>query len=87
MREMKTYTWYNRSQKLDSADTVHQILVYGSLKDIQELINKLGRDKVAGYFISFPQKKYTRSAFLFTKNFILNIKKELDESRYLKRGR
>lgn len=80
---MRLFTWYKIPQ-LDSADTIHQVLVYGRLEDIKKLEQKLGKDKVADYFINHPQKKYTPAMYNFIKNYILNIHQELDESRYLK---
>jgi len=81
---MKAYTWYKQESSIDSPETVHQILVYGTLRDIKELKNQIGQEKLIKYFIEHPQKKYTPPAFNFIKNIVLNIREPLNESKYLK---
>lgn len=81
---MKNYTWYNKKLKLDSPETIHQVLICGSLEDIKELQDTLGKAKIRTTFSSFPYKGYTPADLNFIKNFILNIKVPIDDSQYLK---
>jgi hypothetical protein len=82
---MNNHTWYAPKTDISSPDTIHQILMYGTLNEISTLIKKQGIEKVKKVFVKFPKKIYTNSAFNFIKNFILEINKPvLDEQKYLK---
>lgn len=77
--------WYSPDTNSSSPDAIHQILMYGSLKDTTSFIKKMGQDKVKQAFLKFPKKIYTNSAFNFIKKFLLNINTPLiDEQKYLK---
>lgn len=81
---MQTYTWYTNTPNLDSPGTIHQILAYGNLASIKELLDKRGQDVVREIFMHSPQKVYTPAAFHFVAQYILHMKGPIDESRYLK---
>lgn len=76
--------WYSDKVSLDSPDAVHQILMYGDLKEIQALKQQLGADKVKELFLGYPKKIYSPSSLNFIKNFILGINISIDEQKYLK---
>lgn len=75
--------WYSKAD-LKSPDSVHQILMFGDLKEIKFLNKTIGRDKVKELFLAFPKKVYTYPALNFVKNFILGINTPIDEQSYLK---
>ena len=79
-----SYSWYNNSTSIDSADTIHQILAFGTLTDIKSLKNTLGEDAIKKLFVTYPKKIYTASTFNFIKKFILYISSSIDEQKYLK---
>jgi len=81
---IQNYTWYNRKLNLNSPDAVHQILVYGNLQDIKQLINIIGEERLKSVFVNHPKNVYTKADFNFIKNFILKIKEPLDDKKYLK---
>ncbi|MFH1896472.1 MAG: hypothetical protein ABH814_03335 [bacterium] len=63
----------------------HQTLMFGSLKDINKLFTKFGKAKIKETFTKKPMNIYSRPAFKFTKEILLNIKsKGLDEKKYVK---
>lgn len=76
--------WYAAKTDLKSPDTVHQILMFGSLKDIHSLNDAVGRNIVRQLFLRYPKKVYTAPALNFVKNFILDIYTPIDEQKYLK---
>lgn len=76
--------WYSPKIDVNSPDSVHQILMFGNLKEIETLKKTIGQDKVKELFLSFPKKVYTNSALNFVKNFILGINTPIDEQKYLK---
>lgn len=76
--------WYLDNVDIKSPDTIHQILMFGTLGDIKELKKKLGEKAIRELFLRFPKKVYTAPAFNFIKNFILHINTLIDEQKYLK---
>lgn len=68
----------------DSADTVNQILVYGTLQDIRKLLSRVGKEEVKRIFLTQPKKEYSKPTFQFITKFILGIQEPLDANRYLK---
>lgn len=75
--------WYSKAD-LNSPDSVHQILMFGDLKEIEFLKKTISRDKLKELFLFFPKKIYTPSSLNFIKNFILGINTPIDEQKYLK---
>lgn len=78
------YTWYSNPQSIQSPDTIHQVLAYGSLDDIQSLKEALGEEAVKHLFLQYPKKVYTTPSLHFIKTFILHIHTPIDEQKYLK---
>lgn len=76
--------WYAVGENIKSPDTIHQILMFGRLEDIQSLKNTVGETTIKKLFLRFPKKIYTASALNFIKNFILKISASIDEQKYLK---
>lgn len=76
--------WYSPKIDINSPEGVHQILMFGNLKEIKSLKKTVGQDKVKELFLSSPKKVYTSSALNFIKNFILSINTPIDEQKYLK---
>lgn len=76
--------WYSSKVDPNSPDTIHQILMFGTLAEIKSLKKTMGIEKVRNLFLNYPKKVYTSSAFYFIKNFILRITTQLDEKTYLK---
>ncbi|OGH11882.1 MAG: hypothetical protein A2857_02155 [Candidatus Levybacteria bacterium RIFCSPHIGHO2_01_FULL_36_15] len=76
--------WYSTKSDLTSPDTVHQILMFGTLEEIKFLKKTIGENILKKIFLAYPKKIYTASALNFIKNFILHIRVSIDEHRYLK---
>jgi len=81
---MNRNVWYSPQSDINSPDTVHQTLMYGSLKDIKNLKNSLKKEDIKKIFLNHPKKIYTASTLNFIKNMILRIKTPIDEQKYLK---
>jgi len=81
---VRNYTWYSNSGSLESADTIHQILAFGTLSDFRELKAKVGEQKLQKIFVTYPKKVYTPQSLSFIMRFILHISDPVDERRYLK---
>lgn len=76
--------WYAPKADIKSPDTIHQILMFGKLSDIQSLKKATGENSIKEAFLHFPKKVYTAAALNFIKNFILKISTPIDEQQYLK---
>ncbi len=76
--------WYAPKADIKSPDTVHQILMFGKLSEIQSLKKTLGEQTIKELFVRFPKKIYTAAALNFIKNFILRLQTPIDEQQYLK---
>ena len=76
--------WYAPKADIKSPDTIHQILMFGNLSEIQSLKKTVGEATVKELFVRFPKKIYTAPALNFIKNFILKISTPIDEQQYLK---
>lgn len=81
---MDAKAWYLNNKDVNSPDIIHQILMFGTLKDIKSLKKTLGENKLKKLFLNFPKKIYTSCALNFIKNFILHINIQIDEQKYLK---
>lgn len=77
-------SWYTKTPGEKSPDTIHQILVFGSLDEIRELMSTIGARKIKELFLRYPKKIYTQAALNFIKNFILHINDSINEQKYLK---
>ncbi len=80
----QTYTWYSNETSIDSPDTIHQILEYGTLQDITELKKKVGLQKLKNIFLAHPKKVYTPASFNFISKFILTVTTPIHKDAYLK---
>ena len=78
------HPWYSKEADINSPETIHYILMFGSLKDIAFLKESVGEQTMREFFLRYPKKIYTSSALHFIKNFILGISTSIDEQRYLK---
>lgn len=67
------YSWYKKKDSLSSPDSLHQILAFGSLKDILLLRKKIGIQKLRNVFLQNPKKIYTKSGLHFITKFILGL--------------
>lgn len=76
--------WYAPKADIKSPDTVHQILMFGKLSEIQSLKKTLGESTIKELFLRYPKKVYTAAALNFIKNFVLKIQTSIDEQQYLK---
>ena len=81
---MNTHTWYSKEASLDSPDTLHQILAFGTLDELKELKKEVGEQKLKEIFITYPKKIYTPQSLSFIKKFILHITRPIDDNKYFK---
>ncbi|MCX6810250.1 MAG: hypothetical protein NTY30_00725 [Candidatus Berkelbacteria bacterium] len=78
------YLWYKKIDDTGSADTIHQILAFGTLEDIADLKSEVGNEKIREIFIQKPRNIYTKADFNFVKQYLLKIDQEIDATDYLK---
>lgn len=88
-KRLQPILWSKSIDKLSLEDDknyiVHQVLMYGDLKDIKWLFDTYSRNKVREIFIKHPKKVYTPPAFKFVKDIILGFRDEkLEEKDYVK---
>ena len=65
----------NLDLEKDKVYIIHQILMYGTIKQIHWLFKVYGKKIIKEVFLKDPQRIYNPPAFLFLKNFILGFKK------------
>jgi hypothetical protein len=70
--------------EIDKIYIIHQILSYGDIDEIKLLLKTYSLKEIKDIFLNFPKKIYTKPVFLFVKNYLLKINKELDEKYYVK---
>lgn len=63
---------------------IHQVLMYGSIEQLDWLKSVYSLEEIRKIFIGKPKRIYTDSAFNFIKKYLLKIKHELPESKYVK---
>lgn len=69
----------------DKAYIIHHILMYGSLADIRWLFQFYSPSEIRKTFATIPYKIYTKPAFHFIKNLILDLQNDtLDSRKYVK---
>jgi hypothetical protein len=80
--------WSKSIEKIDinkdKTYIIHQILAYGDMEEIKWLFKVYKKNEIKDAFMNCPRNIYTRPVFLFVKNFILGIKKSLNEKEYVK---
>lgn len=70
--------------KTDKIYIIHQVLSYGDIDDIKLLLKIYTLKEIKNIFLNSPKKIYTKPIFLFVKNYLLKINKELEEKYYVK---
>lgn len=68
----------------DKVYVIHQVLSYGDIDEIKLLLKIYSLRDIRDIFLNFPKKVYTKPVFLFVKEYLLKINKELDEKYYVK---
>ena len=87
-RELQGILWSRDVSNLDLEKDknyiIHQVLMYGTLKQIEWLKSVYSKEEIEKEFAEKPRKLYTKSGFNFIKNYILGISKQLEQSLYVK---
>lgn len=69
----------------DKVYIIHQVLAYGTLKEILWLLKVYTNKDIIDTFTCFPYKDYIKPRFNFVKNIILGLKNiSMNEARYVK---
>lgn len=62
---------------------IHQVLMYGDLKDIFLLFEIYSKKEIRKVFKEKPMKIYTPQTFNFIKNMILDLKESISPKKYV----
>ena len=63
---------------------INQVLMHGTFKQLKWLFDIYSKKELANSFLKTPQKVYTKPAFCFAKNFLLNLTNvKIDEEQYV----
>lgn len=74
----------NLNLEKDKIYIIHQVLMYGDLKEIAWLFKVYSKKEISDVFKGSPMKIYSPQAFYFIKNIILNLKKKsLPSEKYV----
>ena len=75
----------NMDLEKDKIYIIHQVLNYGSLRQIKKLFKIYTPEEIVDVFVNHPQKIYSPAVFNFIKKFILGLEKEnLQVEKYVK---
>lgn len=70
--------------KRDRAYIIHQILIYGTMKDLKWLFKIYSKKDVINAFIDTPYKNYPQFIYHWVKNCLLGLRKtDLDINNYV----
>lgn len=88
-RHFQGLLWSKPVEKLDlqkdKVYIIHQILAFGSFKDIKVLFRIYSKEEICAVFANYPKQVYGASMFSFVKNFILGLKDNaLNPQRYVR---
>jgi len=85
-KSLQGILWSADVSKLDISKNkgyiIHQILAYGSLKDLAWLFKTYKSSEIKNVFIEYPEKDYTEKAFNFVQKIVLDIPQEAIDKRY-----
>lgn len=77
-KKLQGVLWSSPVNRLDlwehEAYIVHQVLAFGTWSEWQWLFDTYTREEIKRTFIEEPAKEYTRPAFNFVKNILLQLK-------------
>ena len=79
--------WSKNIKSLDNNDEVYiinQVLMFGSLLEIKDLIKKYGKERVKEIFLHQPLKIYTLPAINFIQKIVLGIGDGINYDKYVK---
>lgn len=87
-KKLQPILWSTDVRLLDKekhkAYIINQVLIYGTLDEINWLFDAYSKKEVARVFLTKPSKQYPKVVYYFIKNFILSLKdKTLDEQDYV----
>lgn len=87
-KSLQGYLWSADVNDLDMEKDrvyiIHQLLMYGTFKDIGWLFKKYSLKEIREVFTHYPQQIYTKDSFNFVKNFLLSLEDlKLDEEKYI----
>ena len=85
---LQAILWSKDIENIDSCEDrvyiIHQVLAYGDMDEIKWLFTVYLEDEIKNTFISHPSRIYTRPIYFFIKDFVLNIKEDINENDYVK---
>jgi hypothetical protein len=61
---------------------IHQVLAYGTLKNLIWLFKTYKISEIKSIFIEYPEKDYTERTFNFVQKVVLNIPQKTIDKRY-----
>lgn len=64
---------------------IHQVLMYGSLDDIQVLFAQYGKKEIVETFKTHPKKIYSPQAFNFISRYLLGLRTGLKQELYVRK--
>jgi hypothetical protein len=76
--KLQAILWSTPTKKLDlkkhKTYIIHQVLMYGTFRQIRWLFKTYSKEKILKTFVNQPLKVYTKEAFYYIKNFVLGLK-------------
>ncbi len=87
-KNLQPFLWSTRVDMLDLARDksyiVHQLLLYGALKELKWLFHTYTKKEIIDVFLRHPIKMYPKDMYVFIKDYILELGHvHLDENKYV----
>ncbi len=87
-KNLQPFLWSTRVDMLDLARDksyiVHQLLLYGTLKELKWLFHAYTKKEIIDVFLRHPIKMYPKDMYIFIKDYILKLGGvRLDENKYV----
>lgn len=80
--------WSVKVQQLDIQKDkwyiIHQLLNYGTIKELQWLFATYSKKEIVATFVEQPAKMYFKQTYVFVKNYLLSLSQiDLDTDAYV----
>lgn len=88
-KELQPILWSTNIKNLDPEKDknyiIHQVLMYGTLKQIKWLFRMYGKETIKQTFLKEPQSIYSPPVLFFIKNIIFDLKNvRINKKEYVK---
>lgn len=86
-KKLQAILWSADVSKLDTKRDkyyiIHQVLIYGRMEEINWLFKQYKKQEIKDVFLCQPYKSYPERTFYFIKNYLLDLKEDINKDAYV----